>query len=200
MTSVKPLGQNHVEDANALAAQGDYGGDEETTLPPPSSDEFDLPASPVRPFAFGDFRTYETTFAALGDGAFVEVQLISERGDRAHFGMDRPLAAVVAKELERQLTEANKEERQRSRSRHHDRFLLSARPKLAQLVAPGTGVFWTVDESPSLRVSQHEDRIFLTVRSDEASLGISMQGGVAAAVQRFLARAGRARVTHLDGG
>lgn len=183
------------DDPTRLERQGDYGGDEEKTLPPPPPYEPVVPAGPEQPHAFGDFRTYETTFAALGDGAVVEVQLISERGDHAHFAMDRQIAAVVAKELERQLTEASNEERRLSGSSHHDRFLLAAPPTLAQLAVPGTDVFWTIDEAPTVRVTQEPsgDRIVLHIRSDEASLRITMQGGVAGALRRFLARAGRPR-------
>jgi hypothetical protein len=172
-----------------------YGGDEETTLPPPPPDEPAAPAGPEQPSGFGDFRTYETTFAALGDGSLVEVQLISVRGDHAHFAMDRQLGARVAKDLERQLTEASDEERQLSGSSHHDRFLLAAPPTLAQIAVPGTDVFFTLDEAPTVRVTRESggDRIILDIRSDEASLRITMQGGVAAALRRFLARAGKER-------
>jgi hypothetical protein len=156
--------------------------------------EFDrVGAAATVAWAVGDFRTYETTFAAFGDGDVVEVQLISERGDHAHFAMDRQLAAVVAKELERQLTEASTDDRRRSGSSHHDRFLLSPPPRLVPFQDSETDVFWTFDEAPKVRVTQEEpsgDRIVLSIRSNEASLGITMQGGVANALRKFLARAG----------
>jgi hypothetical protein len=173
-----------------------YGGDEEKTLPPPPPHEPPVPASRERPSARGDFRTYETTFAAMGDGDLVEVQLISERGDDAHFAMDRQLAARVANDLERQLSESSYQERQLSKSSCHDRFLLSPPPKLAPLAVPGTDVFFTFDEALRVKVKQVTggDRIVLGIWSDEASLRITMQGGVAVALWRFLARAaGRPR-------
>ena len=87
-----PVEQGYVDDA------GEY-------------QELPGPAIPEKASAIGGFRTYETTFAAMGDGDLVEVQLISERGDHAHFAMDRRVAARVAQDLERQLSEATSQER-----------------------------------------------------------------------------------------
>ena len=105
--------------------------------------------------------------------------------------MDRQLGARVAKDLEQQLSEASYEERQLSKSSYHDRFLLAPPPKLAPLAVPGTDVFFTVDEAPTVEVRQETggDRIVLDIWSDEASLRITMQGGVAVALWRFLAHA-----------
>jgi hypothetical protein len=165
----------------------DYGGDEEKTLPPPPPHEPAILACPARPSAYGDFRTYYTTFAAFGDGDVVEVQLISELGHHAHFAMDRELAARVAYDLERQLSEADR----------HDRGLSFRPPKLAPLADPGgTDVCFTGDEALRVMVKQETggDRIVLGIWSDEATLHITMQSGVAVAVWRFLARAaGRPR-------
>jgi hypothetical protein len=150
-----------------------------------------VPAGHEQASAFGDFRTYETTFAAMGDDDLVEVQLISERGHHAHFAMDRQLAARVANDLERQRSVSSYKERQLSKSSYHDRFLKAPPPKLAPLAVPGTDVFFTVDEALDVNVEQETggDRIVLDMSSDEASLHITMQGGVAVALWRFLARA-----------
>jgi hypothetical protein len=186
-----------------LERQGDYGGDEEKTLPPPPPYEPAGPAGLERPSGRGDFKTHETTFAALGGGDVVEVQLISERGAHAHFAMDRQLAGHVANDLERQLSESSYLERRLSKSTYHDRFLLSPPPKLGELALPGTDVFFTLDEAPTVKVKQETggDRIVLSIRSEEASLRITMQGGVAVALWRFLARAaGRRRSPSANGG
>jgi hypothetical protein len=119
--------------------------------------------------------------------------LISERGDLAEFAMDRQLAAQVAEDLERQLSEASNEDRKLSRSSHHDRFLLSPPPALGTLAVPRADVFFAFDEVPRVRVQQETDRIRLGMWSGEATLNITMQGGVAVAVWKFLARAGRLR-------
>ena len=158
----------------------DYGGDEETTLPQPPA-EPDIPASAGRPSAGGDLRTYETTFAAMGDGPVVEVQLISEQGYHAHFAMDRKLAARIAHDLEGQLPEPYRRER----------FHLLRAPKLAPFDVVETDVFFTVDEALRVTVKQEtgRDRIVLGISSDEAYLRITMQVGVAVAVWRFLALA-----------
>ena len=171
-----PVEQGYVDDA------GEY-------------QELPGPAIPEKASAIGGFRTYETTFAAMGDGDLVEVQLISERGDHAHFAMDRRVAARVAQDLERQLAEASSQERLLSKaSYHYDRFLGSPPPKLAPLAVPGTDVFFTFGETPHVTVEQATDRIALCIWSEDASLNITMQGGVAAALWRFLARAaGRRR-------
>jgi hypothetical protein len=159
----------------------DYGGDEEKTLPPPPREPA-ISASLGRSSAGGDFRTYETTFAAMGDGPVVEIQLISEQGYRAHFAMDRELAARIAHDLEGQLSEPYRRER----------FHLLRPPKLAPFDVVETDVFFTVDEALRVTVMQETpggDRIVLAIWSDEASLRITMQVGVAVAVWRFLALA-----------
>lgn len=54
-------------------------------------------------------------------------------------------------------------------------------------------MFFTVHEALDVNVKQETggDRIVLDIWSDEASLDITMQGGVAMALWRFLARAAR---------
>ena len=156
--------------------------DELRTLPPaPQDDERDAAGRRTFYLASGDFRTYETTFAALGDG-LSEVRLTSERGYLAQFAFEDQTAASVARELERELSEPY--------YRYSFIESRSPAPKTASLTDPGCDVCFLDEERPTVQVAREPsgDRIILNVWSDEASLNIAMQVGVAIALWQFLSQ------------
>jgi hypothetical protein len=165
-----------------------WDDDELRTLPPlPPDDESDLTERRRFYVASGDFRTYETTFAAV-DGGLLEVRVTSERGDAAQFAFEDETAARVARELERQLSEP-----------YYRYSFLNSRPpgpNVAALGAPGCDVCFLDAEKPTVRAEQEAggDRIVLQVWSDDASLNIAMQVGVAIALRDFLSEAADARI------
>ena len=64
-------------------------------------------------------------------------------------------------------------------------------PKMVRLAVRGTDVFFPIEDAPQVRVEQEHggDRIGVSVSSSEAWLHITMQVGVAAALQEFLSGA-----------
>jgi hypothetical protein len=155
--------------------------DDETTLPP-------LPDRPARPLpkqasAIGDFRTYETTFAASVTDDVFEVRLTSTRGYIAHFAINAALAASLAATLEHHL----------SQPYFRDRFLIRRPPPpdFEPLLAASTDVFFTAAEPPYVRLEQEPsgDRLVLMVHRPGASLHITMQVGVAIALYDVVCRA-----------
>jgi hypothetical protein len=114
--------------------------------------------------------------------------LTSERGDLAQFAFEDETAARVARELERQLSEP-----------YYRYSFVKSRPpspNVAPLRAPGCDVCFLDAEKPTARVEQEPggDRVVLQVWSDEASLNITMQVGVAIALWDFLSQVAVARV------